>query len=59
MPEAKPEVHRKRTKDGFVNRYVSIPQAAWDKITEHIDDNDLDEKRFLTRLLTNAAEALK
>ena len=58
MPEAT-AAKKTRTKPGFVSRYVHIPQASWDKLTAYIDAHDLDDSKFLTRLMAKAVDELK
>jgi hypothetical protein len=55
MPEAT-AAKKTRTKPGFVSRYVHIPQASWDKLTAYIDAHDLDDSKFLTRIVAKAVD---
>ena len=49
---------RTLTRPGHVRKYIHIPDAAWEQIAAHIEANDLDEERFLTRQLTAIAAGL-
>ena len=52
-------ITRTRTKPGYTRKLISITDEAWGIIEAHIENYDLDESRFLTRLLSNAAGELK
>ena len=45
------------TKPGFVSKFVHIPEQKWQVIAKHIEDNYLDEGRFLTRKMSEIADS--
>lgn len=63
IPIKLPTPERHRTRPGFVSKFVHIPEGAWELIEAHLEAHleahDLDEKKFLTRLLANAATQLE
>ena len=48
---------RSPTKPGFVSKFVHIPEQKWQVIAKHIEDNYLDEGRFLTRKMSEIADS--
>lgn len=60
-PEAPaPETETKHStkRPGHVRKVIHITEAAWAKITFHLDANDLNEDRWLTKQFTKIADGL-
>ena len=58
IPIKLPTPERHRTRPGFVSKFVHIPEGEWKRIEAYVEANDLDEKKFLTRMLKDAANEL-
>jgi hypothetical protein len=54
----KTETSKPRSKPGFKSKYIDIPEAAWEKITAHVDANCLDLDKWLTKQFTEIAAQL-
>jgi hypothetical protein len=49
---------KKRGKPGHVRKQIDIPEESWKKIAAHIEQNDLDETKYLRRLLVETAAGM-
>ena len=60
-PEAGQSATRKTrtlTRPGHHRQVIHIPDAAWEKITAHVDANDLNHDRWLTKQMSRIADSL-
>jgi hypothetical protein len=49
---------RTLSKPGYHRQAIQITETAWAKITDHVDANDLDLDKWLTKQMSKIADGL-